>query len=712
MLQQILEPISMVEDALDMPALIKALRTLGIEALMPVQVKAIESGLLKSNNNIVVVAPTGSGKTLVGYMAMIKTFFEKGMGVYLVPLKSIASEKLEDLELVCGTLGCRACITTGDYDKPSEWLSECDFVVATYERFDSLLRLKPLWIRKIGTVVLDELHTVGDDERGHVVELVGVRSLREGYRIIGLSAATGNSSELAEWLNADLVYDDWRPVRLVEGYYDRSTRAIVFDDGRIETVRGDLEAHALREAYVQNYQVLVFKHSRQQAENLARVLADYSQEKCQDVLEEFLRREPPKVELDSSRYILSKCVAYHHAGLSTTTRKFVEELFRSRKIRAVVATPTLAAGVNLPARRVLVSVKRYEEGYMRGISVAEYKQMAGRAGRPGLDPYGEVVITDAKNREEVFGYIKGSPEPATSVLLSDRAVRIHTLSLLSSQDAETVEKLLNLLKLTLAFKQAGSALTSRVKGVLKDLNEWELISWDDGVLKPTKLGKTVSALYIDPLTAKIFVENLSNVKKAYDIYYLTLIAITPDFSRVRLGSTKSKELYTTMEILIESGNIPAPPWISEYDLLRATKAGLILRDWIEEVSEDTIAERYGVGVGDIAVLADTAQWLLYASGVICGTIGLSEHAHKLMTLSKRVESGVKDDALDLVRVRWIGRVRSRKLILADVKTIEDLSKMNPEKLAEILGIGLSRAEEILLDAKRLLSEKTELRKRV
>ncbi|MEM0284233.1 MAG: DEAD/DEAH box helicase, partial [Sulfolobales archaeon] len=242
---------------------------------MPVQVKAVESGLLGSNNNILVVAPTGSGKTLVGYMAMIKNFLEKCVGVYLVPLKSIASEKLEDLELICRTLGCRACITTGDYDKPSEWLSECDFIVATYERFDSLLRLKPSWIKRIGTVVLDELHMVGDDERGHVVELVGVRSLYEGYRVVGLSAAIGNTSELAEWLKAVLIYDTWRPVRLVEGYYDRSSRTIVFDDGRIESVGGDLEAHALREARVQNYQLLVFKHSRQLAENLARILADY-----------------------------------------------------------------------------------------------------------------------------------------------------------------------------------------------------------------------------------------------------------------------------------------------------------------------------------------------------------------------------------------------------------------------------------------------------
>lgn len=702
-----MQPLSEVEDVAGIPPLLKALEALGIKVLMPAQVKAIKSGLLRSDKNIVVVAPTGSGKTLVGYMAMIRSIFEGDIGVYLVPLKSMASEKLEDLNIICDSVGCRACITTGDYDKPSEWLSQCDLIVATYERYDSLLRLKPSWIDRVGVVVIDELHTVGDAERGHVVELVGVRSLDEGYRVIGLGAAVGNPEELADWLNAELVLDEWRPVRLVEGYYDRGSKTIVFGDGRTEAVSGELEGHVLRGAYAQNYQVLIFRQSRQQSENLARALASYSVEKCPEVLEEFSRREPPKVELESLGYVLSKCIAYHHAGLSSTTRRFIEESFRNRRIRAVVATPTLAAGVNLPARRVLISVKRYEDGYMKGVSVAEYKQMAGRAGRPGLDPYGEVIIVDAKSKGEALKYVRGSPEPAISVLISERALRVHTLSLLSSKVAKTVEQLLDLLKLTLAFRQTGSTLLDRVHRTLEDLEEWGMIYWEDDRPAPTKLGRAVSVLYIDPLTAKIVIENLSNVKRAYDIYYLTLIAMTPDFSKVRLGNVRSRELYSSMEVLIESGNMPLPPWASEHDLLKALKAGMILRDWIEEVSEDAIAERYGIGVGDIAVLTDLAQWLLYASGTVCDTIGLDDHASRLMTLSRRVESGVRADALELVQVRWIGRVRSRKLIVAGVKTVEELANSSPARIAELLDIGLSRAEEIVLDAKRVASERKE-----
>lgn len=691
-------------EIVDADVVLRALKAVGIYSLMPAQVKAVRSGLLSSNRNMVVVAPTGSGKTLIGYMAMLKSLAEGNKGVYLTPLKSIAAEKLEELEVLCKEIGCRPCITTGDYDQPSEWLSECDFIVATYERFDSLLRLKPSWVRTVGTVVMDELHTIGDPERGHVVELVGVRALSEGFRVIGLSAAVGNSEELAEWLKADLVNDDWRPVRLIEGYYDRISKTLVFEDGRAERVLGGLEQYILREAHSQNYQVLIFRHSRQVAEGLARLLANYSKERCLELVEEFSMLDPPRVELENFKYILSKCLAYHHAGLSSTTRKFVEKVFRERRLRAVVATPTLAAGVNLPARRVFVSIRRYEEGYLRAITIAEYKQMAGRAGRPGLDPYGEVVILDARSREEASRYINGVPEAATSVLTSDRALRIHILSLISSMDAETVDELYKILEATLAYRQIGPAIGWRVGQVIRELIGWGMVVQEDDVLKSTKLGRVVTALYVDPVTARIVMEGLVNVKPAYDIYYLTLIAMTPDFSRVRLGSLRSRELTSAMEVLIEEGAIPIPHWIDEYDFLRALKAGMILRDWIEEVKEDTIAERYGIGVGDIAVITDLAQWLLYASGVICDAVGLKEHSSKLLTLSKRVESGVKDDALELVKVRWIGRVRARRLIATGIRTIEDLTKLSPVRLAEILEVGRSQAEEILIYAQRLALE--------
>jgi helicase len=694
-----------VDSVIPVPRIAGVLKALGVVKLMPPQVEAVRRGLLSRDSNLVVVSPTGSGKSLIGYIAILRSLLKGLKGVYLVPLKSIAGEKFEELDTLCREVGCRVCITTGDYDQPSEWLSACDVIVATYERFDSLLRLKPSWVGRVDTVVIDEVHNVGDPERGHVVELIVARALRRGFRVVGLGATVGNPEELAEWLNAELVYSTWRPVRLIEGYYSSRRGAIVFEDGREEAVAEGLEVHLLRKAFEENYQVLVFRHSRQYAEGLARQLASVSRERCDDLVEELLDIEIPRVEVDSLRYVVSRCVAYHHAGLSLGARKFIERSFRGRKLRAVTATPTLAAGVNLPARRVAVSIRRYEEGYVKTLSIAEYKQMAGRAGRPGLDPYGEVVISDARSSEEALRYIRSPPEPVTSVLRSERALRIHTLSLIASGEATDLDSLIELLKLTLAYRQLGEQLVKDVERTLRLLEGMGMVL-AGGALKPTKLGKNVTSLYVDPLTAWIVLEQLRGRpgKGLYDIYYLTLVALTPDFPRVRLGRLRSRELHSTLEVLEEEGQIPLPAWVDEYDLLRALKVGLILRDWIEEVGEDTIAERYGVGVGDLAVIVDSAQWLLYASGVLCGVEGLADHARKLATLSRRVEAGVREDALELVQVRWIGRARARKLIASGIKTLEDLANSSPERVAEICGMGVRQAKEAIEHARELLSK--------
>jgi helicase len=520
-----------VDSVIPIPRIAEVLKALGVVMLMPPQAEAVRRGLLSKNSNLVVVSPTGSGKSLVGYIAILKSVLEGLKGVYLVPLKSIAGEKLEELDVLCHEAGCKVCITTGDYDQPSEWLSECDVIVATYERFDSLLRLKPSWIGSVGTVVVDEVHNVGDPERGHVVELIVARALRRGFRVIGLGATVGNPEELAEWLDAELVYSNWRPVKLIEGYYSSRRKTIVFEDGREEVATEGLEVYLLKKALEENYQVLMFKHSRHYAEGLARQLASVSRERCDDLAEELLNLEIPRVEVDSLRYVISRCIAYHHAGLSLGTRKFVERSFRERKLRAVTATPTLAAGVNLPARRVAVSIRRYEEGYVKNLSIAEYKQMAGRAGRPGLDPYGEVIISDARSSEEALRYIRSPPEPVTSVLKSERALRIHTLSLIASEEATDLGSLTELLKLTLAYRQLGGQLVKDVEKALRLLENMDMVL-AGGTLRPTKLGKTVTSLYVDPLTAWMVLEHLKERpgRGLYDIYYLNSHSAHPRLS--------------------------------------------------------------------------------------------------------------------------------------------------------------------------------------
>ncbi len=190
-----------------------------ITDLRPSQEKAINAGLL-DGKNLLVCTPTASGKTLIAELALLKNILEKkGKGVYIVPLKALASEKYRDFVQRWGSV-CRIAISIGDMDKDEGYLADYDLIITTSEKLDSLIRHHARWIRDIATIVVDEIHLLNDASRGPTLEIL-LTILRRMVKaqLIGLSATIGNPSELAEWLGADLVMDDWRPVKLKKGIY-------------------------------------------------------------------------------------------------------------------------------------------------------------------------------------------------------------------------------------------------------------------------------------------------------------------------------------------------------------------------------------------------------------------------------------------------------------------------------------------------------------
>ena len=188
--------------------------------LRPAQEKSIKKGLLEGRN-LLVCTPTASGKTLIAELAALKSIIEgKGKTVYIVPLKALASEKFKDFKRKYSQIA-KIALSIGDIDSADPFLVEYDLIVTTSEKLDSLLRHHAPWISNIKTVVIDEIHLLNDHERGPTLEilLTILKQLLKNAQIIGLSATIGNAEELAEWLNADLVVDDWRPVKLHKGIY-------------------------------------------------------------------------------------------------------------------------------------------------------------------------------------------------------------------------------------------------------------------------------------------------------------------------------------------------------------------------------------------------------------------------------------------------------------------------------------------------------------
>jgi helicase len=685
-------------DLVPMPQKIKDLLRERYKYLTPPQAEAVSRGLFK-NRNIIVSTPTASGKSLIAYMALMNVFLNGFKGIYTTPLKALATEKYEDLIDHFRGLGAKIGISTGDYDSPSEDLKRYDVLVTTYERLDAIMRQRPSWLRDVSAIVVDEIHVLGDDERGPVIEMILSRALRNSWQIIGLSATIGNPEDIGGWLNAETIECDWRPVPLIQGYYDKKKSKIFFENGSQEDVAGDLISHSVSKAVRDDYQILVFKQSRRDVENTASKIASemslllsrYSG-KTKELIDLLNENVSSRIERELLSKLFLRGVSFHHAGLSPEARKIIEKGFREKILRIVVATPTLAAGVNLPARRVIIYTHRYEKGYYEPISILEYKQMAGRAGRPQYDPYGEVVIADM-DPETAVRYISSRPEDIYSALNNERALRIHILALLASGYAHDVNSIIDFMMNTFySYKNMREILTKSfwrrsVGRILRLLSSYEMIIVkDDSYIEATRLGRLVSSLYIDPLTAVRTFDILrdSDTAGVDELFYLHLITLTPDFLRNITRRIKKEVLATEVYEMLDRGMIPLVPDDLDEDLyMTGYVYAKALNMWIEEYDEDSIMSKTNIQLGDLRVAIETATWISYALSKVLAETEFKRYSKIFDELSKRLETGVKRELLELVQLRGIGRVRARALYNHGVRNIEDLKRLS---LSQILSI--------------------------
>ena len=339
---------------------------------------------------------------------MLKTILDgRGKALYLVPLKSLAREKYIEFKKY-ESLGITTSMSVGDYDSPGRSLHDADIVIVTTERADSLVRHKAEWINDVGIIVADEVHLINDPKRGPTLEMVLAKltQIIRDIQIVALSATISNANQIAEWLGAELVRDTWRPVPLSEGVY-LDGRISFYRDGKntsrsINRIRRDELADVVCDTLDEKGQVLVFVSSRRSTIAVAKKLAPFLRRYIPDDTLRQLSKGAAKIGRTPSAPEASKTLArliangaaFHHAGLDNQERALVEDYFKENLLKVIVATPTLAAGVNLPSRRVIIrDYRRYEPD--RGsypIPILEYKQMAGRAGRPKYDDYREAVL--------------------------------------------------------------------------------------------------------------------------------------------------------------------------------------------------------------------------------------------------------------------------------------------------------------------------------
>ena len=708
---------------LSIPEVVKELTIRsGIVELYPPQEEAVKAGAL-DGKNLVLASPTASGKTLVAEFCALKHVLEKnGKAIYLTPLRALASEKYEEFKkytAITKKSGRRISvgISTGDFDSTDAWLERYDIIITTNEKADSLLRHRAKWMDEISLVVADEVHLLNEAERGPTLEVVLARLMltNPDLQILALSATISNVDEIAQWLKADYVTTEWRPVALKEGVL--LCEEVQYRDGDARTLEKkarDPTLNLILTTVRTGGQALVFASTRKNAATLAKRIAGEIEPILSKPAKRSLEHDASRIlaagektSLSDSLAEIVKCgTAFHHAGLGGGHRKLIEDAFRQGRIKVLTATPTLAFGVNLPARTVVIhDYRRYEAGYgYYPISVLEYKQMAGRAGRPKYDKTGEAILV-AKTGDEadylMESYILARPERIWSRLAVERIMRTHVLATVAADYAHTERGIYEFFGKTFyAFQYDISAIKGIIAKILKYLYDEDMIEVFGEDINATKFGKRVSELYIDPFSAVIVRDALRRKPEFLtDFSLLHMIAHTPDMGPVlRPYARELDEISVFLEEHKEELLIAPPDELQDNiayeEFLGEVKTAMTMNAWIEEVSEEQLIEKFRVQPGDLYRTIENAKWLLHATHEIAQLFGNRQMLPHVLEVNRRVEKGVKKELLPLVKLEGIGRVRGRIIYNAGYKSAEEIKKASLNDLANLPLIGPKLAKKI------------------
>lgn len=672
----------------------------GFDSFNPMQEKALNAGVLEKS--LIVSSPTASGKTLVAELAALQSILvNRKKVVYTCPLRALVSEHSNDFKKKYSKeFNIKSVLSTGDFDSSGKYLSSKDIIFTTYEKLNSLLNHNADWLSSIGLLVIDEIHSLGNN-RGTTLEMLitKLRFLNPDLQLLGLSATIPNAKELSNWLKADLVESDYRPVELKEG---------VFYNGAIDFQKNQEEIFLQTDAITsiaintleKQKQALIFTNTRKTSETTAKKLAKITERKLTEKEKETLEAasekilsvlEAPTEQCKTIAGLVKQGVCFHNAGLLMEQRVIIEDLFKKNYIKFIASTPTLAAGVNLPAYRVIIqSPYRYTGFGMERIPISEYKQMAGRAGRPQYDQEGQAILISKTEfeKDDYFDYfINGDIENVDSKLGADSQLRFHLLAIISTGfvfDLVSAEKFFSE---TFYAKQTGnlSSLFSKINSILFELEEMAFIKTTDKRIDATLLGKRVTELYLDPESAFTIINALK--KDNFHVFsYLFTIANTNEFyPLLRVTSSKQPELWEKLQE--DKGLVPInvdAEMFSDNDLLEKYWTSLMLNDWISEVREQEIVSTFKIQPGILRAKLRNADWLSYSSLELAKILEMDQHFMHLNKVRKRLKFGIKEELVPLCELRGIGRVRARRLFNAGIKSISDVKKIDVKDLEKVL----------------------------
>ncbi len=650
--------------------------------------------ILDSDENVVASAPTASGKTALAELAICKCLETGGTALFIAPLRALTNEKESEWERF-ESMGYSVYVVTGERDLSSQRAERADILVMTPEKVDSATRKHDSprygFITDVSCCVIDEVHLLDSEKRGSVLEVTisRLRRLCEP-RIVALSATMPNVEDVADWLDApeETTFDfgeKYRPVELESGVRTYTHGENAFADKYRRLYRAlDLAEPHIRD----DGQALVFVASRQDTVRAA--------EKSRDELasrdvpigargDYDFHTETQVLENQTLRNSALDGVAFHHAGLSKSDKDHVEEWFRDGKIQLLFSTSTLAWGVNLPARCVVIRDTKYHDPLEGEVDMSplDVLQMLGRAGRPGYDDAGYAyVVCDNADADKYRTLLRDGKE-IESRLTAD--LDTHLNAEIAMGTIHDVEDVMDWLETTFAFvrarnesEQAVETLRERVRETLSELRNRGFIEVADLAVSATPLGTLASAYYLRLPTAHRF-GDLAGTDPSMD-EILETVSQSAEFDSVNARRAERDAISSVLG--------------SRSDLEPGTRKVLAILESGTRGSTPSELQ------SDAWVIRQNSLRLLAALRAFLDRFGGPREANRACRVAARVENGVSEDAVALTAIGGVGPGRASKLAGEGIETPADITETGIEGLVAA-GLSEGVAERVVESARGL-----------
>ena len=701
--------------------LIQAWESAQGDKLLPLQERAIRERGLLGSRSLVISAPTSSGKTFCGELAAAGVLAKRQKVVFLVPLKALAEEQYYRFKQRYEPLGLRVRISTRDHRDMDTMIErgEFDLAVIIYEKLNQMLLRNLDILGSIDLLVVDELQMLGDDSRGAVLEMILLKTLRSSYdcRLLGLSAVLGNASELASWLDADLLVESHRPVELRQGVLlddtfsfrcfnsrERGTETMVDMTGMPP---GECLLGNAAELVKNGEQVLVFLKSKGSCAQLAAMLAEeLAYPLCEAAIAELAAGEETALR-EALINVIRSGIAFHHADLTHRERSIIEKYYLEGGIRIIFATTTLSLGLNLPARTVFLETYRYRLGsytgepVVEGLSWNDYENMCGRAGRLKLGgEFGRsIVVAGSELESEMLwkSFICGGPGSLNGQLFR-RDLADLVIDAVVSGCAHDHDSLVRYFES--ALSDTPEEIETGVRKTIRSLCESELLVESGENLVPSLFGSRLSQLGISASTGIATREILGSGCSYPDMFWLMYLCNTVEGLRIHVNRFTSEEatrhcISKFRASMSDCENLPDiaamilenPARISPRMLSRMRLA-LALYDWMRGAELVEIEREYGILSGTIHSAGETLGWL--AEGVAClmGTLNVSRKQRiQMRRMSFEVSTGVPVQMRKVFALLkpHVSRNSILRMRANGVKSIRDLRNLGKEAFLQFVG---------------------------